>query len=318
MFIYLIVNHKTGKYYVGQHKGNNLRKYLKTKMSVARHNQKGGSHLFNAMRKYPQSSLWSIHALRSDIQTREELDETERDFIKFLRSQEPEYGYNICRGGEGRTGPQTKIEKAKRSQSLREMWLKPGHRENIIAKNTGKKRSPEVVAKLTHVLENARRFLPTEQSEESNRKRSAALSGRIIPDSVRKKISQRLLGRTLTKTVREKISQTLKESLKHLPVSSKAAAARVANLKKGRLKKRRLQAEQAKTPKPPCSVNGCKRTYKACGLCGAHLRRMYKYGSPLEEKPIRNVRTATIIPVRAAVPVSTEREPIQGSSLCPW
>lgn len=65
------------------------------------------------MRKYPQSTLWSIHALRSDIQTRPELDETERDFIKFLRAQDPEYGYNICRGGEGRTGPLSPEERVK-------------------------------------------------------------------------------------------------------------------------------------------------------------------------------------------------------------
>jgi hypothetical protein len=134
MFIYLIVNHKTGKYYVGQHKGNNLRKYLKTKMSVARHNQKGGSHLFNAMRKYPQSSLWSIHALRSDIQTREELDETERDFIKFLRSQEPEYGYNICRGGEGRTGPLSSKEKEKFLAANRAYWI----RRSLVGQTFGK------------------------------------------------------------------------------------------------------------------------------------------------------------------------------------
>ena len=119
MFIYLIVNHKTGKYYVGQHKGNNLRKYLQTKLSAARHQHNGSSHLFNAMRKYPQSSLWSIYALRSDIQNKTELDQTERDFIKFLRSQDPECGYNICRGGEGFTGPHS--EEWKQNQSKMKM-----------------------------------------------------------------------------------------------------------------------------------------------------------------------------------------------------
>ena len=122
MFIYLIVNHKTGKYYVGQHKGNNLKKYLQTKLSGARHQKNGKSHLFNAMRKYPQATLWSIHALRSDIQTRGELDETERDFIKFLKAQGPEYGYNICRGGEGFTGPCSKETRQKISIHSKKMW----------------------------------------------------------------------------------------------------------------------------------------------------------------------------------------------------
>jgi len=39
MFIYLIVNHTTGKYYVGQHKGDNLKKYLQRKFSEARHDR---------------------------------------------------------------------------------------------------------------------------------------------------------------------------------------------------------------------------------------------------------------------------------------
>ena len=118
MFIYLIVNHETGKYYVGQHKGNNLKKYLQTKLSAARHHCGGNSHLFASMRKH-LPYVWSIHALRSDIETREELDQTEKDFIKFLRSQNPEYGYNICRGGEGFTGPHTEETRAKQSRSIK-------------------------------------------------------------------------------------------------------------------------------------------------------------------------------------------------------
>jgi hypothetical protein len=138
MFIYLIVNHVTGKYYVGQHKGNNIKKYLQTKMSSARYRHRGNSHLFNSMRKYPQSTLWSIHALRSDIQTREELDETEKDFIRFLRSQNPEYGYNICRGGEGRTGPHSEISRKKTSNSIKKAWMIPEIRERLISNRRGK------------------------------------------------------------------------------------------------------------------------------------------------------------------------------------
>ena len=137
MFIYLIVNHVTGKYYVGQHKGNNLKKYLQTKMSSARYRHRGNSHLFNSMRKYPQSTLWSIHALRSDIQTREELDECEREFIRFLRAQDPEYGYNICRGGEGFTGPHNPSFGINQSRIMKEIWERPDFREKM-AKRKGR------------------------------------------------------------------------------------------------------------------------------------------------------------------------------------
>src|SRR5271157_1186526 len=124
MFIYLIVNCATGKYYVGQHKGNNLKKYLQDKLSHAKHKRSGSSHLFNSMRKHPKDA-WSIHALLSDVQTRAELDQHEKDFIAFLRSQDLEYGYNICRGGEGFTGPHTEQWKRNQSQKLKAIGHKP-------------------------------------------------------------------------------------------------------------------------------------------------------------------------------------------------
>jgi len=126
MFIYLIVNHATGKYYVGQHKGTDLKRYFQKKLSSARH-ARGSSHLFNSMRKHPLPCDWSIHALLSDVQTRAELDQYERDFIAFLKSQDPEYGYNIARGGEGggmlghKQSPETK-EKIRAANEGRQLY----------------------------------------------------------------------------------------------------------------------------------------------------------------------------------------------------
>ena len=136
MFIYLIVNHETGKYYVGQHKGKDLRKYLQVKLSQSQYElkRKGhgrGSYLFASMRKHPRKA-WSIHSLRSDIQTREELDSVERDFIKFLRSQDPEYGYNICRGGEGFTGSHSPESCQKASESLRKAFNDPATHNRMV------------------------------------------------------------------------------------------------------------------------------------------------------------------------------------------
>jgi len=116
VFIYLIVNHITGKYYVGQHKGPDLQRYLRYKFSDAR-NYRGSSYLFNSMKKHPLPCDWTIHALLSDVQTKAELDQHERDFIAFLKSQDPEFGYNICRGGEGFTGTFSAESKAKMSAS---------------------------------------------------------------------------------------------------------------------------------------------------------------------------------------------------------
>lgn len=130
MYIYLIVNHVTGKLYIGQHKGNNLKKYLQQKFGQSKYELKrkghgSGSYLFNSMRKHLNQSDWSIHSIFSDIETKAELDQLEKDLIKALRATDPEIGYNICRGGEGFTGPHSEKSKQKTSQALKRMGHKP-------------------------------------------------------------------------------------------------------------------------------------------------------------------------------------------------
>jgi group I intron endonuclease len=118
MFIYVIVCSETLKIYVGQHKGENLQKYLQTKQSNARRNSGARSHLFAAMRVHPKDS-WSIHPLVSDVRTRGELDELERHYIRALKAQHPDVGYNICEGGEGFTGPASAETRQKHSVSMK-------------------------------------------------------------------------------------------------------------------------------------------------------------------------------------------------------
>lgn len=112
MFVYTIVNSESLKLYVGQHKGDNLRKYMQTKFSNAKRNSGTRSHLFAAMRKYPRGS-WSIHPLVSGIESKVELDELERHYIRVLKCQHPDIGYNICDGGEGNASPRSESTKRK-------------------------------------------------------------------------------------------------------------------------------------------------------------------------------------------------------------
>ncbi len=147
MFIYIIVNHITGKYYVGQHKGTDLQHYLQQKFYEAERRLKARSHLYASMRKHGREAF-TIHALLSDVQTRVELDAYEKDFIAFLKSQNHKYGYNICRGGEGFTGPHTEEAKKKNAAASRLMWQRPEIRENFTAKMTGHDVTPETVEKI--------------------------------------------------------------------------------------------------------------------------------------------------------------------------
>src|SRR5208282_2078854 len=147
MFIYLIVNHVTGKYYVGQHKGRNLQRYLGQKLSGARAGLYPNTYLFRSMRKHHKEA-WSIHALLSDIQTKQELDQYECDFIAFLRARDPDFGYNICRGGEGFTGPHSAEARRKNSEASRRMWQQPGHRKLFSSIMTGHPTSKETIDKI--------------------------------------------------------------------------------------------------------------------------------------------------------------------------
>jgi len=217
MFIYLIVNRETGKYYVGQHKGADLRRYLQKKLSQARY-YKGSSHLYNSMKKH-LPYVWSIHALRSDIQTREELDQTERDFIKFLRAQDSEFGYNICRGGEGFSGTHPEGVRQKMSSAHKEQWQEPEFRDATVAKirenyqlreqtggnlgfrwEEGHEVSDETKARLSESRKE------NWQDPEYRAMASAALQKRYEGSDLAERISASLMGHSISDESRAKIS----------------------------------------------------------------------------------------------------------------
>jgi hypothetical protein len=124
MFIYIITNSATSKVYIGQHKGNSLKKYLQTKLSDASKHRGGQSRLYNSMRKHPKD-VWAIEPLM-EVETKEELDRLERLLIALYDTRNPEVGYNICRGGEGRTAPLSPEEKAKLKANNKAYWESRG------------------------------------------------------------------------------------------------------------------------------------------------------------------------------------------------
>jgi group I intron endonuclease len=162
MFVYVIVCSETLKIYIGQHKGDDLKKYLSKKYWDAHYYSGKRSHIYAAMRKHPRES-WSIHPLISGIESRNELDETERLLIYALKSQHPDVGYNICDGGEGFTGPQSESARAKISASLREQYKNGRHMSDEGRASVGAK--------------NRQHGLGRHSSEETRKKQSQALKG---------------------------------------------------------------------------------------------------------------------------------------------
>lgn len=205
MIVYVIVCSETLKIYIGQHSGPDLQKYLAKKWYAA-HHFGVRSHLYAAMRKYPRES-WSIHPLVVGIETKPELDETERLLIYALKTQHPDVGYNICDGGEGFTGPHT--EEWKQKTSARQMghpdYMTPEGREKVLAFNAqrkGKKLSPDHCIKIS--LAQKQRLAGggkhvsgmqgRKHSPETLAKMQAAAAGRVISPEQRQKLSAAHMG----------------------------------------------------------------------------------------------------------------------------
>jgi group I intron endonuclease len=136
MFVYVIVNDVNQKIYVGKTVTSNLEQYLQKKFWYAKMRPEHRSHLYAAIRKYGREHF-HIHPLISDCKTNEELSHWEQTLIKAFASQNPEIGYNICRGGEGFTGSHSPATRQKIADASREMWQRPGIKENFTAKMTG-------------------------------------------------------------------------------------------------------------------------------------------------------------------------------------
>jgi hypothetical protein len=106
----------------------------------------GGSRLNASIRKHGREHF-HIYPLFEGI-TKEEIIEHEKLLIKALKAQHPDIGYNICKGGEGFTGPHTEEAKRKNSDASVKMWQRPGIRENFSAKMKGHEVSSKTVEKI--------------------------------------------------------------------------------------------------------------------------------------------------------------------------
>jgi hypothetical protein len=183
MFVYVITNTESNKFYIGKTTKLELYPYLKRKLAEASRGRQ--SHLFNAMRKYPKRT-WDIHPLISCLTTNWQLCLWEKALIYAFDSTNPDKGYNICRGGEGFSGPHSKETRDKMSESHKRQWADPKARnehsetmKRVLASPAAKSNKSRAMKKLYTtskvVVESLRKgwYGPKDYSSEALRKRWA-------------------------------------------------------------------------------------------------------------------------------------------------
>jgi group I intron endonuclease len=238
MFIYVIVNSETLKIYVGQHdlgrRSLSLQQYLQRKFAAARHHEVGGSHLYNAMRKYPRDS-WSIHPLISDIPTREDCNYWERVLIKALKAQHPDIGYNLAHGGAGgghTSSEETRIKlrAAAKARKPRTGWHHTEEEKKLMSlKMTIIMSSPERRQQSSKIHKGKK------LTEARKRQISAEHKGKHLTDEHKQQISnankgkQFTLGHTLTPNHREKIRKAMQGRVFTDEWRAKISAAKMGN-----------------------------------------------------------------------------------------
>ncbi len=99
-WIYCIENKVNGKKYIG--KATNPKRRWASHISVSKKESKYQKYLHRAISKYGIDNFWfrCIHYSFTEI----ECLEYEKYWIKFFKTQDPKFGYNLTAGGEGESG----------------------------------------------------------------------------------------------------------------------------------------------------------------------------------------------------------------------
>ena len=142
MFVYIIVNDVNDKIYVGKTIEKRLEHYWSRQKKDILAGCQGKPHLYNAVRKHGWDRF-HIYPLISSLVTNEDICFWERVLIAEYDSQNPDVGYNICRGGEGRSAPNSEVWKQKMRVIMKAKWKMVEYRERVVRSMKETPKTPE-------------------------------------------------------------------------------------------------------------------------------------------------------------------------------
>jgi len=203
MIIYKATNKVNGRLYIGQ-TSCTLDERIQKHISQAK---AGGGFIFaKALRKYGSESFeWEILSEHPD---QEALDAAEIEAIEWFNAIGPK-GYNIREGGS--RGPHTAETLKQISEKLKGKPLSEEHKQKISAALKGRKRPPEVVAKIGR----KKGFKYSEESKTKQKETWKKKRGEGRSPKIAKAASKYWKGRKrgpLSEEHKEKISQKRKQN----------------------------------------------------------------------------------------------------------
>ena len=127
-------------------------------------------HLYNAIQKYGWTNIQ--HDVLK-VESEEEMYRKEIELISFYHSNDPEYGYNVSKGGEGSTGPHPSWKGGHHSPETR-------HKISEALKRTSSFKNPEHRQHLSEIWKGREKpwLKGKPRSEETRRKISETLKKR--------------------------------------------------------------------------------------------------------------------------------------------
>lgn len=170
--VYCHTNVFSGKHYVG-----------KTRMTMeqrwnahVRDSRTKWTYFWKAIQRYGVSA-WA-HQVLAECSSNEEASRLEMYWIAELKSDNPRYGYNLTKGGEGCSAN----EETKRKLRGR-IWSEES-RAKLSQSHAGRQLAPEVRERI-----------------------SQSLTGKVMSDDVKQKISKALKGRRISEETRRRMSE---------------------------------------------------------------------------------------------------------------
>jgi group I intron endonuclease len=195
--IYCHIHTDSGRRYIGLTKLTMMKRWNQHVANANRKTGKGCLHFWNAIRKYGKNTF--SHQILEVCSSIEEANEAEQAWIESFTATNPDFGFNLMRGGYKWVGL-TRDSKAESSSRAKKLWQDPDYRIRVSTAVSKSNKSPERIAALI-----SRNKSMTLSSDARHRIIQSNIN-RVCTEETRKRLSKIGTGRKMSSEVIMKTS----------------------------------------------------------------------------------------------------------------